>query len=118
MVTAVSAGVATITVTTADGGYTATCSVTVSNATAVKEAQIACKLYVYPNPVVNGELRIENGDWKIENGELRVEIYNVNGVLVGTRRALSLQTTIDISHLPADEYIVKVGNRTAKVVKK
>ncbi|GHS85010.1 hypothetical protein FACS1894201_04240 [Bacteroidia bacterium] len=78
-------------------------------------------LVVYPNPVVNGELRVENGKWRMENGELRVEIYNVNGVLVGARRALPLQggnITIDISHLPAGEYILKIGNRTAKVVKK
>ncbi|GHS84939.1 hypothetical protein FACS1894201_04050 [Bacteroidia bacterium] len=58
---------------------------------------------------------------------MRVEFYTVNGVLVGARRALPLQggnIIIDISHLPAGEYIVKVGGsagsptRTAKVVKK
>ncbi|GHV72399.1 hypothetical protein FACS1894201_01330 [Bacteroidia bacterium] len=85
------------------------------NAATVKEAQLVRKLFVYPNPVVNGELRVENGELKAGD---KIEIYNVNGVLVGARRALPLQTTIDISHLPAGEYILKIGNRTAKVVKR
>ncbi|GHV72369.1 hypothetical protein FACS1894201_01150 [Bacteroidia bacterium] len=72
-------------------------------------------LRVYPNPVVNGELRIENG-------ELRVEIYNVNGGLVAVHNvsdnADGVSITINIAHLPAGEYIVKVRNRVAKVVKK
>ncbi|GHS87622.1 hypothetical protein FACS1894201_08900 [Bacteroidia bacterium] len=76
---------------------------------------------VYPNPVVNGELRIENGELK--SGD-KIEIYNVNGAFVETWHAASLQgNTINIAHLPAGEYIVKVGGsagsptRIAKVVK-
>ncbi|GHV72194.1 hypothetical protein FACS1894201_00100 [Bacteroidia bacterium] len=107
--------------TTASGTTNgSTLTFTTSSATGIAESS-SVQLLIYPNPVVNGELRIENGDLLIENGELRVEIYNVNGVLVAARRALPLQggnITIDISHLPAGEYIVKVGNRTAKVVKK
>ncbi|GHV72253.1 hypothetical protein FACS1894201_00420 [Bacteroidia bacterium] len=119
LVTAVSAGNATITVTTADGSHTATCEVTVSAATAVATQNVA-SLFVYPNPVVNGELRIENGDLLIENGELRVEIYTVNGakVLETPLSIVNYPLSINIAHLPSGEYIVKVGNRTAKVVKK
>ncbi|GHT15108.1 hypothetical protein AGMMS4956_14360 [Bacteroidia bacterium] len=68
-------------------------------------------LQIYPNPTTNGELRIESGEL---NAGDRVEIYNVNGTLVGAYR---IRPTINIAHLPAGIYIVKVGNRAAKVVK-
>ncbi|GHV72371.1 hypothetical protein FACS1894201_01170 [Bacteroidia bacterium] len=66
-------------------------------------------------------MRIENGDLLIENGEWRVEIYNVNGGLVVhnvSDNADGASITINIAHLPAGEYIVKLGNRVAKVMKK
>ncbi|GHT16986.1 hypothetical protein AGMMS4956_20250 [Bacteroidia bacterium] len=62
-------------------------------------------------------MTIDNVQW---NAGDKVEIYNVNSVLVETRHATSLQggnITINISHLPAGVYLVKVGNRVAKVVK-
>ncbi|GHV72372.1 hypothetical protein FACS1894201_01180 [Bacteroidia bacterium] len=100
-----------------------TLTFTTSSATGIAESS-SVQLSIYPNPVVNGELIVENGELKAGD---KIEIYTVNGVLVGARHALPLQggtITIDISHLPAGEYIVKVGGsagsptRTAKVVKK
>ncbi|GHT10810.1 hypothetical protein AGMMS4956_02890 [Bacteroidia bacterium] len=98
-------------------------------------AAAAETLQVYPNPTTNGELRIESGEL---NAWDKVEIYNINGALVGAYRIrpdgemrvsqkgvsgvfnTPLQgniITINIAHLPAGIYLVKVGNRVAKVVK-
>jgi hypothetical protein len=48
-----------------------------------------------------------------------IGVYDVYGRIVETRRATSLQSdaTLDISHLPAGVYFLRVGNGTAKVVK-
>ncbi|GHU93619.1 hypothetical protein FACS1894156_0720 [Bacteroidia bacterium] len=70
----------------------------------------AAHLVVYPNPT-NGQLTMDNE--QLNAGD-KVEIYNVNGVLVG---AYSIRPTINIAHLPAGIYIVRVGNKAAKVVK-
>ncbi|GHT80025.1 hypothetical protein FACS189467_1010 [Bacteroidia bacterium] len=98
--------------------------------TAVAE-EVASKLHIYPNPV-SDQLTITSDQWNAGN---KVEIYNVNGVLVGAYRIrpdgemrvsqkgvfnTPLQgntITINIAHLPAGIYIVKVGNKVAKVVK-
>ncbi|GHT16476.1 hypothetical protein AGMMS4956_19020 [Bacteroidia bacterium] len=98
-------------------------------ATAVETQDVAA-LQIYPNPTTNGELRIESGEL---NAVDKVEIYNVNGALVGAYRIrpdgemrvsqegvfnTPLQgNTISIAHLPAGIYLVKVGNKVAKVVK-
>jgi uncharacterized repeat protein (TIGR02543 family) len=84
-------------------------------ATAV-ETRHAASLQPYPNPT-SGVVYIDNYD-----GE-EAEVYNVLGVLVETKtlHATSLQSngsaTFDISHLPAGVYIIKVGDKAAKVVK-
>jgi hypothetical protein len=80
-------------------------------------APVTALLKVYPNPIQNGELIIDDPQLETDG---KAEIYNVNGTLVETRRAASLQggtITINIGHLPAGIYIVKVGNKVAKVVK-
>jgi hypothetical protein len=59
------------------------------------------------NPTT-GELVIDN----LQSGD-KVEVYNVQGVLVGTYASANT----NIAHLPAGVYIVKAGNRTGKVVK-
>ncbi|GHT14674.1 hypothetical protein AGMMS4956_12930 [Bacteroidia bacterium] len=121
VVTAVAAGTATITVTTEDGSHTASCAVTVTAAagggetpggetpTSV-EAQTIASLHIYPNPT-SDQITVNSDQW---NAGDKVEIYNVNGSLVG---AYSIRPTINIAHLPAGIYIVKVGNKVAKVVK-
>ncbi|MDR2927914.1 MAG: T9SS type A sorting domain-containing protein [Cytophagaceae bacterium] len=72
-------------------------------------------LLVYPNPT-SGELTIENGKWKVEN----VGIYDATGrlVLLPPFGEVVGGVTINISHLPAGVYFVKVGNATTKVVKR
>jgi uncharacterized protein YjdB len=80
-------------------------------------APVTALLKVYPNPVQNGELIIDDSQLEADG---KVEIYNVNGGLVETRHAASPQggtITINIGHLPAGIYIVKLGNKAAKIVK-
>ncbi|GHT42846.1 hypothetical protein AGMMS49965_15280 [Bacteroidia bacterium] len=67
-------------------------------------------LRVHPNPT-SGELVIEGDEVQANDA---VEIYNMAGTLVETGRTPFLH----MGHLPTGVYIVKVGNRTAKVVKK
>jgi len=73
-------------------------------------------IQIFPNPVV-GELRIINHEWQV--GDV-VELYDMSGRIVETWRAASLQHgefTIDMSPFKAGNYILRIGNRVAKVVK-
>jgi hypothetical protein len=80
----------------------------------INELQVTSnELRVFPNPT-NGQLKIENGELKIDN----VEIFDVMGRLydVETLRATSLQSTpatLDISHLPAGVYFLRIECRDA-----
>jgi hypothetical protein len=77
---------------------------------AATQGLISNQVFVFPNPVKN-ELKITN--YELRDGEM-IQIYNTSGQLVETRRAVS---SINISNLPNGTYIVKVGNKTAKIVK-
>jgi autotransporter-associated beta strand protein len=105
-VTAVSVGTSTITATTADGNKTATCTVTVTSSTTAVATQHATPLQVYPNPTT-GLVYIDN-----PNGA-EAEVYTLGGVLVLRSKA----AVVDLSQQAAGVYVIKLGNRTAKVVK-
>ncbi|GHT72660.1 hypothetical protein FACS189456_1780 [Bacteroidia bacterium] len=76
--------------------------------------QTVAALKVYPNPVTTGELIIANES----SDEGKINVYNIGGGLVGVYNVSDGgSTTINIAHLPAGTYIVKVAGRTAKVVK-
>ncbi|MDR1632915.1 MAG: T9SS type A sorting domain-containing protein, partial [Dysgonamonadaceae bacterium] len=78
-------------------------------------AQNASAVKFYPNPVTHGVLSVENGELKAGD---RIEIYSLSGALVGSYEASGAATAvIDVSHLAAGVYVVKVGSRTGKVVK-
>ena len=82
------------------------------------DENITNKIQIYPNPTT-GQLTIKNEKITIKN----VEIYDVVGQVVGTWRAASTEMTIDISHLAAGLYFLKVTDEnqfkiTKKVVKK
>jgi hypothetical protein len=47
----------------------------------------------------------------------RIEVYSLSGALLKTFVATGAKSSIDISSLPAGTYVVKAGNRAAKVVK-
>ena len=90
--------------------------------TRVADVMAQEQLQVYPNPV-NDELRITN--YELRMGDV-VEMFDMNGkrvyvAPVGALHATPLpagnQITINVSHLPAGMYVVKIGNRSAKIVK-
>jgi len=67
---------------------------------------------IYPNPTC-GEFTIDNGQLTINN----VEIYDVYGRKVETRRAASLQAeiVINISHLQSGIYFVKIYSEANQI---
>ncbi len=119
-ITAIKEGTATITVTTADGGYTATCVVTVSPTTGIEEAEAEeATFVVYPNPVINGQLTIETGPQTPKGGiKDGIQLFDLVGKLVGSFAITGEKTEINIGHLPSGTYVVKVGTETVKVIKR
>jgi len=113
VVTAVSEGSATITVTTNDSNKTAVCSVTVSPATGISPLtgnEEAEKINLYPNPYTGGELTVEIPD----NPDVSVNIFDLHGKAVFSYKYKG-QSTIKINPsklgLNKGLYIVKVhGN--------
>ena len=70
---------------------------------------------VYPNPTT-GELRIENGELRIIN----VEIVDVYGRILLTNHLITSSSNhlINIAHLPAGNYFVKIITEEGEIVKK
>ena len=66
---------------------------------------------IYPNPTT-GKLTIDNGQLKIEN----IEIYDIVGRKI-VNCPLSIDNSIDVSHLANGLYFLKIGNKTVKVIK-
>lgn len=71
-------------------------------------------LSVFPNPVLDGRLIVEIPE-NIESTMIR--IYDFSGRLVLTHAINRPKTEIDISHLPNGMYIVRVGHRSARIIK-
>jgi hypothetical protein len=82
-----------------------------SNANLIPQEHIQ----IYPNPV-NYELRIVN--YEFSQGDI-VELFDINGRRVYFQRVNSqIDTfTIDMSNFQSGNYILRIGNRVAKVVK-
>jgi hypothetical protein len=73
-------------------------------------------LQVYPNPVVNGTLRISNSVLKAGD---KVLIYSLSGSVVAVYEVTAgSETAINISQLASGVYVVKAGAYAAKVVVK
>jgi uncharacterized repeat protein (TIGR02543 family) len=111
----VGANAFSVVVTAQNGTTQKTYTVTVTRqspgATGVEDAAQA-KIALYPNPVVNGELRVESEALKA--GE-KIAIYSISGALVGRYEVSGTVTVINVSHLAAGTYIVKAGKHTAKI---
>ncbi len=112
LVTAVSEGTATITVTTEDGGNTATCDVTVKagSGTGINDNK-ANNIKIYPTLVENG--------FVVETSNiLALDIYSPTGKKVKTVKLTNSKQFINVSDLQSGMYMVKVGNEVIKFVKK
>jgi hypothetical protein len=98
---------------TSDWSVTATFTTTSSNIPTNTKIT-ANSLQLYPNPTT-GELKIKN--YELREGD-KIEIYNV----LGQKQQLTTNhyplTTINVSHLSAGIYTVKIGGYVGKFVKK
>ena len=114
-VTALAPGTAIITASTYEGGYTAQCEVTIKDV-GISGLNPGGSLKLYPNPT-QGLLTVE---LFLPNGIHCVEIFEATGRAVETLPCLfsaNGTATLDISHLPAGVYLLRIGNHTAKVLK-
>jgi hypothetical protein len=88
-------------------------TLSVISGTGIEEGDLSSRLTLYPNPTT-GELRITN--YELREGD-NIEIYNMLG-----QKQFSIFnfqfSTIDVSHLSAGMYVVKIGNYVGKFVKK
>ena len=69
-------------------------------------------IQIYPNPT-NGELKMYNGELKIKN----VEIYDITGKKILNSQFSNLNS-IDVSHLQAGIYFVKIYTSKGEVIKR
>jgi beta-glucosidase-like glycosyl hydrolase len=76
----------------------------------------AASLFVHPNPVVDGWLTV--GSKGLSAGD-RVEIYSLSGTLVYVEEVDTNagSQNLNIAHLPAGIYLVKVGNLSTIILK-
>ena len=122
LITAVSAGTATITVTTEDGNKTETCAVTVSQSTspdnpnAVEEALFA-NISVAPNPF-SSQLRISHK----EAINVRYALLDARGITLYQGSLEGTETTLNTENLKAGIYLLRLSTdngatKTITVVK-
>ncbi|MDR2853822.1 MAG: fibronectin type III domain-containing protein [Prevotellaceae bacterium] len=69
---------------------------------------------IYPNPVFNGYLTISNVQLLNET----IQIIDIAGKIVMNNIQYSINNSVDVSSLANGMYFVKIGNKTAKFVKK
>ena len=113
VVTGVSVGTATITVTTNSMGHTAECAVTVSDATAINGLDLE-GVSIYPNPA-NSEINISG----LETGKYEVEVISILGSQqLRSSFNASENMTISIETLPAGTYLLKITGETGVHVQK
>ena len=122
LITAVSVGTATITITTVDGNKTETCAVTVSQSTspdnpnAVEEALFA-NISVVPNPF-SSQLRISHK----EAINVRYALLDTKGTTLYQGVLESAETTLNTENLKAGIYLLRLSadngaTKTITVVK-
>lgn len=108
VVTGIGNGTATITATTEDGGFTATCEVTVSGV-GVNDIVVNNNL-VYPNP--------STGSFTIANNEgADLMVYNVTGKVVYEQNQISNNELV-VTNLSKGIYFVSVVSENGKSVSK
>lgn len=108
VVTAVATGTAVVRVTTVDGGYTATCTVTVSAApTSIDNVSGGNNV-----SLVDDYLHLE-----LQKPQI-VYIFNVSGKVCDVVQSQSGLNTVSMQKYPAGIYFVRMENKVVKVVKR
>ncbi len=114
-ITAKNVGTAIIIVKTADGGKTATCTVTVSSVTGIEEPQTVT-VTAYPNPTT-GKFFLNFG----EEGIYNISIVNTAGRVLLRKTVSAGEKEMDISSCPQGIYLVVIDNgkrrTTIKIIK-
>lgn len=112
LVKAVSEGVATIRVTSAESKYRyAECTVTVSKQSGISDVDAAVSVEAWPNPFT---------DYIMVNIPVAAEanIYGIQGSLLISMPLSAGQNRIDTSALAPGLYLVRVGSETVKMIRK
>ena len=79
--------------------------------TAISSVEMDAKIHIYPNPVQQS-LIIEGAQ---TNETIR--IYTLNGVVITTAKVHDDLTTIDVSNLPAGQYLLQANTQIVKLIK-
>jgi hypothetical protein len=111
-----SPGVALITATTSEGGFTADCIVTVKPSVSITETAHGASQPIYPNPT-DGTLTLEFET----TGERLITINDKSGKILLRKPVNNPTAQIDIGNYPADVYLLTIddGQRknTMKIIK-
>ena len=84
----------------------------------IEDVSLKIDLSVYPNPTINYlNLKVE----KIE--DFNFELMDMQGKTIESKEVKSLMTNIDLEHLPASTYLLKITNnnlpvKTFKIIKR
>ncbi|MCL2413109.1 MAG: M6 family metalloprotease domain-containing protein [Bacteroidales bacterium] len=89
-------------------------SLTVNQATSISYFEKSAIFNVFPNPVTDGKLIVEISD---NIRSTAIQIYDLLGNLVLTRPINRPRTELDISHLPNGAYVVRIGQKTVRIIK-
>ena len=114
LVTAIAAGTATITATSADGGIKANAVITVSTATGIEDLAAAPSIRLYPNPTKADVAYLElNG---FGQDQLFVDLFNAHGSVVLQQQfklaSPSGSIAINISQLSSGLYFLSLRSGT------
>jgi len=81
--------------------------------TNIVEVSQTAPLQIFPNPVTD-KLHITH-EW--QSGDV-VELFDMNGRRLFSAQPNNYQFTIDMTPFPNGTYILRIGNRVAKIVKR
>ena len=112
LVTAVAEGTTTITVTTEEGGFTATCVVNVLKKSSIETVESA-SFNIYPNPVTD-VLTIE----RTNADRARIEIFNSAGALLKTFETNDIKTQLNVNNLPSGIYLIRCSDDRSVVTQR
>lgn len=119
-VTGVKQGITTITANTVEGGFLATCEVTVTQpVTGVLPGSNATGFVVYPNPVESGEFHVVF-DNRNPCDLVELRLTDAHGQLIGSHQAkpANARVTINVDCLPVGMYLITAIDSESSLTEK